>query len=296
MATWNFDDIKIKTRQVCGRLSAVELSENELETRINQFYQFTFPAEVKVDREFTFYELNTLANQQTYAYPTGFTNFVQPATMDNLSLIWYQDPATFEQNNPQQITRLTQWTGDGVTTVFTTTVTGFPILPGTTIITDNTETFTDTNTTYTTSNVNLSSNSGGSGTVNYSTGVVSVTFAVAPVAAQNIYLSYIVFVPGRPQAVLSYDEQFTFYPVPDTVYRFKVQAYKIPPALVNATDVPDRPEWGPCIAYGTARDIHADYAEMDRYQEVTALYKEQLGYVLNRTNQNLLNTRASPNF
>lgn len=296
MANWNFGDIKLKVREVTGRRSSTEMTDTELNRRVNQFYQFTFPAEVKIDREYTFYNLNTSPNQQTYAYPTGFTNFVPPATMDRLSLLWYQDPAPFEQNNPQQITRLSQWSGDGVTVTFTTTVTGFPILPGSTIITDNVETFSDTNTTWTTSNVNLVSNGIGTGTVNYSTGAISVTFGTAPVAGQTIYLSYTVFNAGRPTAVLSFNEQFKFFPVPDTVYRFQVQAYKIPDALVNDTDTPDLAQWGPCIAYGTARDIHADYAEMQRYQEVTALYKEQVAYVMNRTDQNLLNTRAAPNF
>ncbi len=181
---------------------------------------------------------------------------------------------------------------------FSTTVTGFPILPGSTIVTDDTETFTDVNEDWTTATVNLSSNLAvpGSGTVNYSTGAVSVTFATAPASGQNIYLSYIVFNAGRPTAVLAYDEKFTFFPVPNTVYRFKVPAYKVVAPLVDATDTPDLQQWGPCIAYGAARDIHSDFAEFERYKAVTELYKEQLRYVINRTDQNLLNTRSAPMF
>jgi len=296
MATWTLADIRQKVRQVTGRLSSNELTTTRLDEYINQYYQFTFPAELKLERKYTFYEFLTEANQQYYDMPSTFTNVVPPAKIDNLDLLWYQSPPSFEKENPEQYTLGVEWTGDGATTAFSTTVTGFPILPGTTIVSDGVETFSDSNQDYTTSNVNLGSTGAGTGTVNYSTGVVSVNFAVAPANGQDINLSYVIFKAGRPTAVLFFNEQFKFFPVPDQAYRFKVQGYQIVTPLVNATDTPDLEQWGPCIAYGAARDICADLAEMDRYQEITALYKEQLAYVLKRTNQNLLNTRAAPMF
>lgn len=66
--------------------------------------------------------------------------------------------------------------------------------------------------------------------------------------------------------------------------------------LVNATDRPPFDEWGPTIGYGTARNIMAKYGEMDAYRETTALYKEQVSYILARTEQNLLHARSLPNF
>ena len=114
------------------------------------------------------------------------------------------------------------------------------------------------------------------------------------------------FQAGRPNAVLLYNNQFTFFPVPDTAYRFRVQAYSnvlvskadgtTASTFTEGTDRPLLDEWGPAIAYGTARDIHSDYAEMEAYANVTILYREQLAYILRRTNNNLLNTRAAPHF
>jgi len=66
--------------------------------------------------------------------------------------------------------------------------------------------------------------------------------------------------------------------------------------LTSSTQTPDLNEWGPCIAYGTSRDLFADYGEMDSYAETTILYKEQVSYILTRTAQDLLNTRAQPHF
>lgn len=296
MATWTLADIRQKVRQVTGRLSVNELSNSQIDTYINKYYQYTFPAEVKLDREHTYYEFLTIANQPYYDMPDGFTNFEPPPSIDNFSMLWYQDPAQFFEENPLQITRLTPWTGDGVTTAFNTTVQAYPIYPGTLVLTDNVEVFQDENTTWTNANVNIVGSLGGICTVNYSTGIVNVNFVVAPDNGQLIYLSYVLFQPGRPTAVLYYNNQFQFFTVPDTAYRFRVKAYAIVDPLVLSTDRPPLDQWGPCIAYGASRDIHSDFGEMDAYAEVTFLYKEQVAYVLNRTTQNLLNTRALPNF
>ena len=233
----------------------------------------------------------------------AFTNFEPPATLDGLSLLWYQEPAPFLNNNPQdQVQRNNSNTGNGVIQSFTTTVLPTPILPGTTIVTaltvgdNNSETFKDTNEAYTESNVSLVSDAGGNGTVNYLTGVISVAFGIAPRTGTTIYFSWVPYRAGRPTAVLLYNNRFQFFTVPDTSYRFKVKAYSVVSPLENGTDKPDLEQWGPCIAYGAARQILADNGEMDAYAEVTTLYKEQLDYVLKRTNQNLLNTRAAPNF
>ena len=306
MAQWTLAEIRQKVRQVTGRYSPQELSNEQLDEYINKYFQYTFPAELKLERFHTFYEFLTVANQQKYTLPTGYVNYEPPATLDNLSLEWYQEPSSFINQNPENVGSQTIGTGDGVTTAFSGTAGNFPILPASAVITDNVEVFQDTNTTYSTSNVALTGSLGGTGTINYSTGAVTVSFATAPISGQNITFSYIQFQAGRPVAVLLYNNQFTFFPVPNTAYRFKTKAYAdtlVTTAaganateFTNATDRPLLDQWGPCIAYGTSRDIHADKGEMDAYGEVTALYKEQLAYVLKRTNQNLLNTRAQPNF
>lgn len=296
MATWTKAEIRKKIRQVTGRLSQNEMTDDELDDRINKYYQYTFPAEVKLDRNHTYYEFLTTPNQAYYTAPDMYTNFEPPATVDGMCLAWYQDPAQFFQYNPMQITTVYPWTGDGVTVNFTTTISSGSIFPGTLVITDNTEVFQDTNKTWGTADVNLTSSLGGTSTVNYSTGVITVAFFAAPAIGQVINLSYSAYIAGMPRAVLYYNNEFQFSTVPDTAYRFSVKAYTKLDSLVLATDRPLLDQWGPCIAYGTARDICVDFGEMDSYAEITSLYKEQVAYVLNRTSQNLLNIRALPNF
>jgi hypothetical protein len=146
MAIWDLGEIRQKVRQVSGRYSPQELSNEQLDEYINKFYHYTFPADLKLDRFHTFYEFLTEANKQKYDLPSGYINFEPPGTIDRLSLLWYQDPEAFYENNPENIARQTLGTGDGVTTAFVGTAGNFPILPATTVVTDNNEVFQDTNT------------------------------------------------------------------------------------------------------------------------------------------------------
>lgn len=296
MATWTKADIRRKIRQVTGRLSSNEITDIEIDDKINKFYQYTFPAEIKLERNHTYYEFLTTANQPYYTAPDDYINFEPPAVLDLTMIDWYQDPAVFQNLNNLTINRSTPWTGDGLTVNFTTTVAQNIIYPGTLVVTDNTETFTDTNKVWTSANVPLVGSLGGVGTVNYSTGVIVIGFLGAPANGQGIELSFVNFQTGKPLAVLYYNNEFQFFNVPDTAYRFRIKAYTKLSPLTLATDRPLLDQWGPCIAYGTARDLCIDYGEMDSYAEITSLYKEQVMYCLDRTSQSLLNTRAVPSF
>jgi len=288
---WALSNIRNEVRQLTGRLSSNELSTQEIDTEINNYYQFIFPAEVKLEREHVYYEFETVANQQEYDLPNStYTNVEPPFYLDLMPLLYYQDPTLYFGENPEQISRQTPWTGDGTTTNFSTTVQFPQILAGSVLVTDNTENFNDDG------NGVLVGTLGGTGTVNYLTGEIDVNFFTAPADGQIIYLSFEQIMPGRPTAVLNYDNKFRFYPVPDTVYRARIKAYKIPEPLTQATDTPTLEEWGLCIAYGASRNIVMKFGEMERYAELTLNYKEQVSYILTRTVQNLLNTRALPMF
>jgi hypothetical protein len=287
---WQLSDIRKKVRELTGRLSANNLSNNVLDFNINNYYQYTFPAETKLEREHTFYEFNTVANQQQYTFPnTTYTNVEPTLWLDEMPLLWYQEPNSFFQQNPQQIYRTTPWSGDGTTLAFNTTIQTPPILPGSVIVTDNTATATDNSS-------GVLNGTGIAGTVNYTTGAISVTFTSAPADGQNIYLSLIVYTANRPNSVMLYNNVFWFTPIPDTVYRCRIKAYRIESPMTESTDTPRLEEWGEAIAYGSARQICASFGEIDRYRELTALYKEQVTYIERRTHQNLLNIRAKPMF
>lgn len=301
MAEWNLVSIRKKTRQLSGRLSVAELGNSQIDEYINHYFQFEFPAEVKLNRNYTLHTINTLANVQDYAFPAGFTNFVPVASIDRRDLLFYQNPDKFFSENPENVQRRSTWTGDGATTGFSNTYSSsVPIQAGSVIVDDTVEVFIDDGAGI------LTGDQGGSGTVNYTTGAVSVTFNTAPTNGQVIQASFIQYRAGIPVAVLMFNNQFTFYPIPDHTYRFRIKAWSLsyvqPATGANkttfslATDKPLQEEWGPVIAFGAARRIASDFGETNLYAELTMLYKEQINYILTRTHIDLESSRVLPMF
>jgi len=303
---YDFGDIKDKVRLITGRLSPDQISDQELNERINNYLHYEFPAEFKLETNLVPYTFLTVKGQQQYLVPENFTNFVPPVFINGLDFSYYGgnyfnngaaslnrygmnyffNPSVYYQSVGQYYSRNVWRIGDGVTTGFSQPAQNYGILQNTVIVTDNVETFTDDGL------GNLTGSLGGSGVVNYLDGSISVNFATAPVSGAQIWLTFVQYQSGQPQSILNFDGFFRFYPVPDNVYKIEMVGYQMPAILLDATDTPRLQEWGPCIAYGTARAIFADNGELDRYAEITALYKEQVKYVNRRDIQNTMNRSA----
>jgi len=75
-------------------------------------------------------------------------------------------------------------TGGGTDKTFTKTLANVPILPGSVAVTDETEAFTDDG------YGRLTGDAAGTGTINYTSGALSVSFHAAPTLAQEITADY----------------------------------------------------------------------------------------------------------
>lgn len=132
-----------------------------------------------------------------------------------------------------------------------------------------------------------------SNTVNYLTGQISVNFAQPIPAGTSINVQFIPYTPGRPQAVLFFDNTFSFRPVPEKPYLFQIDAYYNPAAFLNTADsVPYR--WmAEYLARGTARKILTDYGDAEQLAFYEPYFREQENFVLRRTYRQTANTRAA---
>lgn len=297
MAKWTLGDIREKVRHITGRFSPDEISNVQLDKFINDYYQLTFPQEVKLESKETFYEFLTQPNQSYYPQPLElYSSFSPQAYCNNFPLIWYQDPNIFYQESRFQYIFKTPWIGDGVTTTFSYQISGFPIMPATLTISSLQEVFEDKNTAWSNDNVNILGSQNGLAVINYALGTIEVTFYQAPKNLEPIHVNYVLFSPRRPLSILCFNNQFQLFPVPDQVYKIRMQASQIVKPMILSSDTPELNEWGLCIAYGAAREIFSSFGEMEAYAEISVLYQEQVKYILKRTLMQLMNERSYPLF
>lgn len=130
-------------------------------------------------------------------------------------------------------------------------------------------------------------------TVNYATGVFTITFASAPGAGMPINSQTIPQVLARPQAMLYYANTFIVRPVPDQPYRIDIEVYKRPTALLNTSQSPELEEYWQYIAFSSAKKILEDRMDMDSVQLLLPALKEQERLMQRRTIVQYTNERTA---
>jgi hypothetical protein len=113
------------------------------------------------------------------------------------------------------------------------------------------------------------------GTIDYATGAVSITFNAVVPSGENIQVQYNPMNPAQmaiPISIMYFQNQFTLRPVPDKGYTVEITAYRQPSqALMGSTD-PDQPnltgkpeltEWWECVAFGAAKKVYEDRLDPD---------------------------------
>lgn len=304
MANWTWADIRQKIRNTTGRPDTSMMSDAKILDYANKFYQFVLPKELKINWGYTYYQFFTEANVDQYLGPTtGFQTLNPQVWADGFPIDWYLSPDLFYQDYPQQVNKLVVATGDGSQTTFPFSTSAFPILAGSLYVTDGTQVAQDNGT-------------GGflspaSGTIDYSTGAVNVTFAVAPALNSTIEVTSSTYLPNQPRAILYFQSQllanatqtardntnvFVIRPVPDDVYLIKMQGIQIPPPFINDTDVPFRTDLGPLIAYGASLEIFADFNQMDQYEQIQTQFNRYKDVSMQDTYEEYLYQRSVPAF
>ena len=192
--SYTYGSIKTKIRNITGNQDTDQLSNSDLGTYIDNFYTVTLPNVLKTDEMLQPYSYRTENGTDKYDFPSSTFYTVTPvAWADGLRLFWYTDQNLFYTDYARQYQNDDLEDGDGVTVTFTGTLDYHPLIKGSLIIFDGTETFTDDG-----SGV-LTGDAGGTGTITYSTGAYSVTFNAAPSSSVTVEAKYEPYTAGQPQ-------------------------------------------------------------------------------------------------
>lgn len=290
--TWTLENIIAKVRSLTGSPSSDQLTDQQIVDYVNQYFSFAMPSELKVQIQNNFLDFKTVPGQNVYSFPGAYLTDSPGAYADGFPLIFYEDPDIFYQDWPQQYSVDSVAAGNGVTTVFSGNTQGFPIIQGTYFITDGTQVLQDDGS----GNLVAQAPATGSGTINYTTGAFSATFGVAPASTTTVYDKYIACQENRPQGVLFFENVFTLMPVPDQVYAIRMQGFISPIQLVNLSDIPPQPEWGPLIALGAALDIFDDRGDKENWERYYPTLKRYENVALSRTIQQYTPEQGVPRF
>jgi|RhiMetdeSRZDD1v2_1073273.scaffolds.fasta_scaffold02819_19 hypothetical protein len=130
-------------------------------------------------------------------------------------------------------------------------------------------------------------------TINYATGVYTITFGTAPGSGIPINSQTNNQRLGMPQAMLYYGNTFVIRPVPDQPYRIDIEVYKRPTALLATSQSPELEEYWQYIAFSAAKKILEDRMDMDSVQLLLPALKEQERLIGRRTIVQYTNERVA---
>lgn len=120
-------------------------------------------------------------------------------------------------------------------------------------------------------------------TINYVTGVFTITFPTAPATGQLINSQTVPEIVSLPQAMLYFDNKFVLRPVPDQPYQVNFEVYVRPSSLLALDQEPTLNEWWQYISYGAAKKIFEDRMDLESVALILPEYRKQETLCLRRT-------------
>lgn len=346
MTTWDLNRLRYTIRKITGKYDTTQLPDQSIantpislsnpsgiDDYINDYYLYDMPEDLRSLKLRDFYQFFTIPNCGTYAIPQNIIQIYDPIYIDNYQFAWYQTPDTFYRIWPElnfidaaiAVTATSQAT-------YNFTLTQTPVQQGTVVIglqpnTDNPttplETFTDQDSPipldipiqqFFKNPGTLTGSFGGTGTIDYLSGKVSITYATAPPSGVNINAHYHPYVASRPRDILFWQQSLFLRPIPNDTYAVKVMAYMLPttvlsaatnatqrpslfvdPATTNtspptsttvqiqgfsgnsgslATDLPQFNEFWQVIAYGAALKIFIEDGEHQEWEKYVPYYEK----------------------
>lgn len=133
-------------------------------------------------------------------------------------------------------------------------------------------------------------------TINYNTGIATVTFPQAIPAGFNINAQCLFFQPGLPRAILFYNNVLTIRPPPDISYNIKMSTYLTPAAFLSTGQAIPFGYMAEYLSRGAARKILADTGDIEQFMFYEPLFKEQETLVWKRSQRQFTASRTATIF
>ncbi|HLT42787.1 MAG TPA: hypothetical protein VKZ95_08795 [Sphingobacteriaceae bacterium] len=289
---FDLTDIRATIRNITSTPSEYQLTNAALDDLINKFILYVLPDDMKPFKLLVPYIFETLMNQVEYDFDLNTYVSLEPEFFINgMQLLYYQDQSLWLRDFQYQYNQSSIGIGNGVQTTFQVIPTQNPIIPTTVIVTDGIENFTDP-----LGNGVLTGTLGGIGSVDYTTGAISVTFFTAPPLSSNVYLTYAPLNNGKPRAMYySGNGKIQFSPIPDQAYRIEGQAYIQPTALLAGgagTQTLLVDVWGYTVCYGVSLEIFRQRGQLDQLNQYRPEYEYYLDRAQSRSTQQYSNQRS----
>ncbi len=314
MANSTLQAIRTKVRRLTRSPSLSQLSNNDLDEYINTFILYDFPEHLRLfslRTVLTFYtqpgvdvyDTNTTDPQNAlYNFKNKYIAVHPPVFMAGIQSFYTQWRDVFYGYYPQTNSIAdTQLRGDGTPGPFSGTLLGFPVLQNNVVIN-----CLDANGTamilvdYPSDNILGALGPVNTpqvlpspyGQVNYITGAFTVIFPSNTQVQAPIFSETIPYQPGKPLAMLYYDNKFTIRPVPDKSYVINIEADVRPTELIQSSDIPELEQWWQYIAYGAALKLFQDRSDYDSAQQIMPEFKQQERLVLRTSITQQVNERT----
>lgn len=291
-ALTNLEAIQDKIRRLTRSPSESQLSTYAINQYINTFLLYDLPEQLRLFNLHTqrniqlnayqdTYDLTSLTDDDGNALSDIVINLNQPIYIDGYKSFFTQSRDEFYNVYPQNKNIVQIGTGNGANTAFSYTISNGYLLPGSVTVTS---IDASNNSLYLSDDSAGALSGDGTGTVDYITGLITVTaFNTAPASTQPVNAHLVQYTPGRPAAVLYFQNSLIVRPVPDQPYTLNFEYYIQPTELLTSNQSPQLRQWWQYIAYGAAKKVFEDRMDQESVQAIMPEFKQQERFVLRRT-------------
>lgn len=302
MTIATLQDIRNKIRRMTGSANDLSLTDSQIDDYINSFYLYDLPAEFRSLQLKDVYTFTTERGVATYAWDNeNYLSVETPVYLNKREIALFYNEQEFFGFVPSDMYTQTITQGAGIQGPYTGTLQNTPIISSVNndpsgsgypasrvvnfLIGANSAFGSSQSVTDISAGATGSLTGDGSGTINYNTGALSVTFDSVVPSGEDINVSYLSQQITRPIALLYLQNQITLSPPPDQPYIVEITVYRQPTSVLleSSANSPELKEWWELIACGAAMKVFEDRSDDEGIGQMLRMIEKRYSVVETRT-------------